>query len=175
MTNSSVNSFADHYLNYRNELFSFVLRYVDCPDTADDILQDTYLRFSGCSKERPIENPRAFLYRIAANLATDHVRAKLRRASESLDTHETELPDSSRQLPETIVEQRQQLDSLYDALIELPPLCREIFILSRMEGQSHAQIAKRLNISTSWVEKNIVQALKHCKRALQSRNEFAER
>jgi RNA polymerase sigma factor (sigma-70 family) len=168
MTHSTADSLADCFLSYRNELFRFIFRQVGCSDTADDILQDTYLRFSGYAGEQAIKNPRAFLYRIAANLATDHARANRRRSLEPLDAHEIELPDEKQHIPETLVEQQQHLESLYKALTELPPLCREVFILSRFEGQTHEQIAARLCISTSWVEKNIVQALKHCKRQLQN-------
>jgi RNA polymerase sigma factor (sigma-70 family) len=168
MTHSNADSLADCFLNYRNELFRFIFRQVGCSDTADDILQDTYLRFSGYAGEQAITNPRAFLYRIAANLTTDHARANRRRPLEPLDAHEIELPDEKQPIPEILVEQQQQLESLYIALTELPPLCREVFILSRFEGQTHEQIARRLGMSTSWVEKNIVQALKHCKRQLQS-------
>jgi RNA polymerase sigma factor (sigma-70 family) len=168
MTHLTADTLADCFLNYRNELFRFIFRQVGCSDTTDDILQDTYLRFSSYGREQAIKNPRAFLYRIAANLATDHARASRRRPQESLDAYEVEWPDEKQPIPETVVEQQQHLESLYKALTELPPLCREVFILSRFEGQTHEQIATRLGISTSWVEKNIVQALKYCKRQLQS-------
>jgi len=168
MSHSRIDSIADFFTLYQRELLSFVRRRVDCPDAADDILQDTYLRFAGYRSDSTIENPRAFLYRIAANLSADHLRARQRHPSESIESIEAELPADSRQVPETIVEQQQQMDRLYQALNELSPLCREIFILSRFDGLTHVQIARQLNVSVSWVEKNIVQALRHCKQHLRA-------
>ena len=61
---------------------------------------------------------------------------------------------------------RKQLQRLHEAIQVLPELCREIFIRSRFLGQTHDQIAYELGISKSWVEKNIIDALKRCKLAL---------
>lgn len=59
---------------HRQELFIFLLRRVACADTANDLLQDTFFRLINAKAAQPIQNPRAFVYRIAANLATDHLR-----------------------------------------------------------------------------------------------------
>jgi RNA polymerase sigma-70 factor (ECF subfamily) len=49
------------------------------------------------------------------------------------------------------------------ALAELSPLCRDSFMLRKLEGLSHPEIAERLGISRSLVEKHIVNAMKHCR------------
>ena len=60
---------------HRQELYNFLLRRVTCRDTANDLLQDLVLRLLTVKSPGPIENPRAFLYRITVNLATDHLRS----------------------------------------------------------------------------------------------------
>ncbi|WP_341327907.1 sigma-70 family RNA polymerase sigma factor [Methylotuvimicrobium sp. KM2] len=149
---------------HREELHRFLVRRIACADTANDLLQDIFLRLINLHSAEPIANPRAFAYRIAANLATDHLRKQ--RETDDIDTDEyTQLPDASPG-PERIVFGRQKLELCEQALEELSPLCFKIFTMSRFEGYSHKQIAEELNISVSWVEKNIILALKQCKKAL---------
>jgi RNA polymerase sigma-70 factor (ECF subfamily) len=61
------------------------------------------------------------------------------------------------------LDQGQRLDMLKRALAELSPLCRDSFMLRKLEGLSHPEIAERLGISRSLVEKHIVNAMKHCR------------
>ncbi|MEG7168242.1 pyoverdine signaling pathway sigma factor FpvI, partial [Pseudomonas aeruginosa] len=65
--------------------------------------------------------------------------------------------------PQTVVDQGQRLDNLQRALAELPAICRSSFLLRKLDGLSHSQIAEHLNISRSLVEKHIVNAMKHCR------------
>lgn len=149
---------------HRKELHSFLLRRVACPDTANDLLQDVFLRLVNLKSAEPIQNPRAFIYRIAANLATDH----LRRQHETTSFSETAIDvfaDESTG-PESVLFSQQQLGLCENVLDELPPLCLKILIMSRFEGLTHKQISEKLGISVSWVEKNIMTALKRCKQAL---------
>ncbi|MGD7034060.1 RNA polymerase sigma factor [Methylotuvimicrobium buryatense] len=149
---------------HREELHRFLVRRIACADTANDLLQDIFLRLINLHSAEPIGNPRAFAYRIAANLAIDHLRKQ--RETDDIDADEyTQLPDDTAG-PERIVFGRQQLELCEQALEELSPLCLKIFTMSRFEGYSHKQIAEELNISVSWVEKNIILALKQCKKAL---------
>ena len=59
---------------HRKELASFLFSRVSCQEAANDLLQDMFLRLLNVKSTEPIQNPRAFLYRIAANLATDYLR-----------------------------------------------------------------------------------------------------
>ena len=52
---------------------------------------------------------------------------------------------------------------LQRALSELPAACRECFLLRKLDGLSHLEIADRLGVSRSMVEKHIVNAMKHCR------------
>src|SRR3546814_9917082 len=56
------------------ELTAFVRRKARCPALAADIVQETYVRLASGSTPASIANPRAFLYRVASNLAVDHLR-----------------------------------------------------------------------------------------------------
>ncbi len=64
--------------------------------------------------------------------------------------------------PQRQVETRDQLDHLVAALEQLPPACREAFLMNRIDGLTHAQIAAKLGISTKSVQRYIERALRHC-------------
>ena len=151
---------------YREELFSYIVRRVGCVDTAHDILQDIFLRLARLTSDRPIKNPRAFLYRITVNLVTDRLRAEARRERTFASPEQMHWIPGNDPTPEALCEEAQQLQGLENALANLPPRCREIFILNRFEGWSHERIAKEMGISKSWVEKNVARAIVHLKQAL---------
>lgn len=168
MTLVTGNELAACFAEYRAEIFRFLLRVVECEHTAQDLTQDTYLRLIDHRQEQEIANPRAYIYRIANNLALDHLRAQKRRGP-ILD--HAELPENfgdenSTANPQTILLNQQQLALLNKAIQVLPGTTQDVFIRSRFLGQTHEQIAKELGISKSWVEKNIIEALTHCRKAL---------
>ncbi|WP_319941750.1 sigma-70 family RNA polymerase sigma factor [Pseudomonas quasicaspiana] len=148
--------------NYYRELVSFLNARLGNRQAAEDIVHDTYLRILERSSNTPIEQPRAFLYRTALNLVIDGHRRNVLRHTESLDVLENEECYFSPS-PQVSIDTRQRLDMVQRALAELPELCRESFLLRKLEGLSHPEIAERLGISNSLVEKHIVNAMKHCR------------
>lgn len=148
--------------NYYRELVSFLNARLGNRQAAEDIVHDTYLRILERSSNTPIEQPRAFLYRTALNLVIDGHRRNVLRQTESLDVLDNEECYFSPS-PQVSIDTRQRLDMVQRALAELPALCRESFLLRKLEGLSHPEIAERLGISHSLVEKHIVNAMKHCR------------
>ncbi|MCQ2996649.1 sigma-70 family RNA polymerase sigma factor [Pseudomonas syringae] len=148
--------------NYYRELVSFLNARLGNRQAAEDIVHDTYLRVLERSSNTPIEQPRAFLYRTALNLVIDGHRRNVLRQTESLDVLENEECYFSPS-PQATIDTGQRLDMVQRALAELPELCRESFLLRKLEGLSHPEIAERLGISNSLVEKHIVNAMKHCR------------
>ncbi len=148
--------------NHYRELLRFLSARLGDRHAAADVAHDAYLRVLERSSQAQIEHPKAFLYRTALNLAVDeHRRSRVRRAEplEVLDDEEGLASPS----PQTVVDQGQRLDNLQRALAELPAICRSSFLLRKLDGLSHSQIAEHLNISCSLVEKHIVNAMKHCR------------
>lgn len=155
---------ADLLSKHHQELQRFLTRRVGCPDMAEDIFQTLFLRLAGYQSGEKIDNPRAFLFRTAANLATDHLRSQERR--DNLYTADARYEDfaDAAPTPETIALSRQQLDILKQAVAELPPKCREVFILCKFEQYTYPQAAKMLGITESAVTKHMIKALDYCKR-----------
>lgn len=155
------------YLTARPQIQSFLSRRIRCQDTAADLLQDLYLRLLLLTPA-PSSEPevRAWLFTVASNLSIDYLRSQKRHA-ELLNQYlcgVTEADDCA--VPERITQARDELQQLQTALAELPDSCAEILYLSRVEGLSHAEIARQLGISISWVEKQLARVLNHCRRAV---------
>jgi len=121
---------------------------------AEDIVQETWLRLSHYQLGREIRHPRALLLRIATNLALDRAARRGRR-SQILET--TWVEDQQGVLP------GQTEDLLVKELIlGLPEPLRDVFLLSRVDGLTNAQIGEKLGISPKTVEWRMTRALAHC-------------
>lgn len=142
-------------------------------EDAEDLVQELYLRLQR-SAEPEIREPAAYLYKMALNLARDHQRERLRsraRDRQWVDATQTELggePVVGQAPADTAYGDRQRLERLVKALDELSPQCRRVFVLHKFEGLAHAEIAARLGIGRSTVEKHMTTALKHLTRRLGS-------
>ncbi len=153
---------------YRNmgPLTRFLTRRLDCEETAAELVQEIYFRVLRLDQPQRIGNPRTYLFRIAANLAIDHIRACNRRPQEPLETVAVhDLPDAGSN-PEQSAVAQEELNRLQGALTELSPLCRQIFTLNRFEGLSYAEVAGQLGLRKNTVRKHIVHALNHCRHRL---------
>ena len=148
--------------NYYRELVSFLSDRLGNAHAAEDVVHDAYVRVLERTAGEPIEQPRAFLYRTALNLVIDGHRRNTLRQVEPLDVLDTEEQFFSPS-PQVLMDHGQRLEMLQRALAELPAACRDSFLLRKLEGLSHLEIAERLGVSRSVVEKNIVNAMKHCR------------
>lgn len=146
---------------YDQELRRVMYRRCGCIETAADIVQETYQRMMSGNLWQQAENPRALMHRIAANLATDYERRHKVRDHyvDNVDFLSEELQSSNGIDPEQIIAGHQRLDTLTQAVNQLPPKCRMVFVLRKFEDLSHAEIAERLGISRNMVEKHLRNAM----------------
>lgn len=155
--------FNDHAPDLRR----FLASRVACQATAADLTQETFLRLAQLPDLQTIGNFRTYLFRIAANLAIDHHRTRIRWSMHAVEQEGDLLEHLDRSsTPEVAVAAKEELAVALHALQELSPLCRRIFVLNRFEGLTHRQIADRLGVCVSTVEKNMARALNHCRRRL---------
>jgi RNA polymerase sigma factor (sigma-70 family) len=154
---------ADFIQAHRDELSRFIVRKLGTETEASDMLQDAFLRLSERQTEEVIDNPRAFVFRIIANLIVDFQRRSANRLPHETDETLYHALPENRPSPEARYQQQQRLEAINQALMELPEACRLAFYLNRVEGHSHADIAARLHISESMVAKHLARAMKHCR------------
>jgi RNA polymerase sigma-70 factor (ECF subfamily) len=148
---------------YRGPLTAYFERRVYSRDEAEDLTQEVFLRLARRPEGTDIDNPEAFLFRAAVNLLRDRSRRQ-----KTLQSHlgETELrADRFEALsPERVVGDRQALQAAMRRLAELDERSRDAFVLHRLEGWKHAEIARAFGVSVSSVEKYIIKALAHLMR-----------
>lgn len=148
------------FRQHGRELLAFATQRVG--DAAEDLVQDAYLRLLQHEDPQTIINPRAYLYKITANAAVDHHRKQQVRetSAEYLDDFDA-LP-SHLPNPEAEVETALLLQRCHAALEQLPDIQRHVFLLHRIDGWSHAEIADALNMPRRTVERHCAKALTHC-------------
>jgi RNA polymerase sigma factor (sigma-70 family) len=146
------------FLDSHRDLVRFLSRRLRCLFTARDLAQEVYLRLGRAGGDETIENPRALVFRIAANLATDHVRIQGRRA-ELLQEANGLLWDQEDEIsPERQVLAKDELLRIAAALSCLSERTRRVFYLNRFEGVTQSEIALQLGISRTSVEKHMRRA-----------------
>ena len=136
------------------------------PSDVSDIIQELWVKIMTLPPTDSIRHPRAYLFRAATNLAVDWVR----RRSADLHRH-AELDDADDELSllptqETMMQARQQLRLLDHAINELPPKCRRVFVLHKLQDWSHKEIAAHMGISQNMVEKHVMKGLSYCRKRL---------
>lgn len=141
-------------------------RRLGSDDFANEVLHETYLRVARMNDIGVVQDPRAYLYRIALNLAADRRQADGRRLNRSEIEALRHIADGALD-PARIAEGRREIEALERALNELPARRRAIFIASRVEETPHQEIAARFGISTRMVEKELKRALEHCGQRLE--------
>jgi RNA polymerase sigma-70 factor (ECF subfamily) len=158
---STVNAaLAGLYQAHATELNGFARRRVGRQE-AEDVVQDADLHLLQRGTAATLEQPRAYLFRIAANLAVDFARkAKIRLhyAGEAYDLDTNAVAPAN---PEAATGAAMELARLHASLAKLPPLCRDAFLLDRVEGMTHAEIAGRLGVSVRTIDRFMVRAWDH--------------
>jgi RNA polymerase sigma factor (sigma-70 family) len=147
------------FIENHSTLLQLLKRYIGCSDTAEELVQEAYLRVMQLDTVNEIANLPGYLFRVAINLAKDHIRRISLTEQDSLNLLNDQL--ACRQpTPDTVMQAQQELDMLERLISELPPQCQRIFLLCKIQHLSHAEIAEQLNISPRTVEKQICKALK---------------
>lgn len=152
------------------EVERFLFRHVACTETAADLTQETFSRLLRYEPASPIDNARALLFKIAANLAKDHKRKAQRQRTDPVPVEDlARFPDHTP-TTETAISDKETLDILLNAVSQLPPRTRDIFVLHRIKGLTYSEVAKHMNVSESTVQKHLTQALAYAMSQLRRRD-----
>lgn len=147
------------YSEHHGWLISWLRRKLGCPHSAADLAQDTFIRLMS-SRPDDLRQPRAYLATVANSLVVDQWRRQALERAYSAEL--ARLPEVLAPSPEeklVLLEALARIDTLLDGL---NPKARTAFLLSRLDGMSYPDIAQRLGVCLSSVEKYMAQALRHC-------------
>lgn len=133
---------------------------------AEDIVQDAFHNILRADNIETLENPKAYLYQTASNLALNRIRQQRQHQKYLAGFHIDEESEIDEVSPERRVLARRDLQQLEQTLEQLPAKYRQTFLLSRMQDKSYREISEQLGISESTVEKHIIKVLKYLRDAL---------
>ena len=157
-------AFETLFKKYYTRLCHFVFQYVNNLPDAEEIAQETYLQIWDKREELEINTSiKSYIYASAKNKALNHVRNSNRRKGHLsvISSHRSQDVEEANELSVNEIK-----DQLFVALENLPPKCRKIFQMSRLEGLKHKEIAEQLGIKIKTVENQIGIALRHLKEKL---------
>ena len=161
MGNTNTTTLRDLLLADYSGIDQRLTRRLGSADLASDVLQETYLRIEAMADVGAIQSPKAYLFRIALNIANDRRRAESRRLTAGEIDCLLDIPDD-RPDPERETEDRSEVEQLRRAIAELPERRRVVLTLSRIDGLPHREIAARLGVTVRTVETDLKQAIEHC-------------
>jgi RNA polymerase sigma-70 factor (ECF subfamily) len=150
---------------YRGALLRHLVDLLSVRDEAEDVLQEAYVRLLGVTHlDRTGTRARAYLFRVATNLAYDRFRhRRVRGGNATVDAEELV---SEEPTPEGIVAFEQGLAAVRQVLAGLGPRCRRVFLLRVAEQLRYEEIADLLGVSKRTVEREMRTALEACQRIL---------
>ncbi len=151
------------WLEQGRKLRALLRRRGQSLEDAEDLVQEAFLRLHQFMEAGgTVVRPGPFLARTARNLVVDRLR---RHRKEGHDLLVQEAPESLAVIdvsasPEASLSAEQRLTQLEQVLTtRLHPRAREVFLLHRVEGYTHEEIARRLQVSVRTVEKDIARAI----------------
>lgn len=152
-------AFKSLFFAYKDKLYSFLLGITRSEAKSEDLVQDIFMKiwqaWEGFSE---IENVNAYVYRMAQNYAVDQLRKKSREILFFTDLLNPEEDLYAPNPADLLI--NKELEQLIDEAIDsLSSQQRKIFILHRMQGLSHEEIAKKLHLSVSTSQNHMRQAL----------------
>lgn len=159
----------DVFLASQTSLRGFIARFMVSSDEIDDIAQEAFLRAYKAEQTTVIDQPKAFLFKVAKNLMLSEFGRTGRKVTDYVDDIETLdcLPEGESLEANVIAQQR--LGIYCEAIATLPVQCRRVMIMKKLYGLPTKEVARRLGITTSTVEKHMTKALKDCNAILAAR------
>lgn len=147
--------FEQHY----NALCNYALSFTKAPATSEDIVQEVFIRIWEKKKEMiHSETIRFYLFTAVRNNCLTYLQKEKKSATVALN--ENSVPEETTGVAEHNENSKDYKKHLRHAIAQLPPKCREVFLLSRLSQQSYKEIAESLDISVKTVENQIGKALK---------------
>jgi len=158
VANGNKNAFRLLFQTYWNQVYGAALHLTKSPEQARDLCQDIFLKLWDRRAELPgVKKMTTYLYVITRNLFYDQLRKQVLTDSnrEFLMTYF----DRETHTPFEQMEQKELGNTLHNAINRLPPQLKEVFVMKKLEGLSHEEIGRRLNISALSAKTYMTRAL----------------
>lgn len=157
----ALEAFFEHFFD---RAYGFAVHLVGDVALADDLVQEAFLKMHGAiDRIDPQRDPSAWVFTIIRNCARDHWRSRAFKASQqSTDIDEAwDLASSdSSSDPHDVLERKENVDAVRDAMQQLSPADREVLLLKEFQGLSTAEIASVLDLNPEAVRQRLSRAVR---------------
>ena len=156
-------AFEQVFHRYTPKLLSFIKKITRNDSLSAELIQETFMRLWMKREQlKDIENPSAWIYRIASNLSLNYLQKQSNRKQLLYKM----APVENAASPEDLIDVKELNQIIKEAIDHLPERRQEVYRLSREAGLSHQQIADKLNISVNTVKNKIVTYLKFIQQSI---------
>lgn len=149
---------SDVFVENAQFLKRFLARFFTDPQDIDDVAQETYLRAFAAERKSRIEQPKAFLFRVAKNIALTELTRKSRQITDYIEDAAEPMILESHASADEVAEAQENVGIYCEAVAQLPQKCRQALLLRKVHGLRHQEIADQMNLSISSIEKYLRQA-----------------
>lgn len=152
------------FLENKPLIATVIRRYLLSRVEVEDLTQEVIARALEAEINREILEPKRFLIGIAKNVARSEIQRRSKSVVGLLDDVSTSVSKAEQPSVEDVVDSRKRMVVFSNAVRELPPQCRKVFVLKYIYGASHKEIASKLGIAISTVEKHVALGLRKCRK-----------
>lgn len=153
-------AFEQVFKTYYSRLCLFALKYLGDEASAEEVVQDLFLRIWEKRHQIEIETSlKAYLYRAVRNSCLNEL--KHQQVEQNYRAHQQQVADDYEEMPDPELGQR-----IHQAIEKLPENHREVFTMNRFEGLRYKDIAEKLGISVKTVESYMTKSLKFLRKEL---------
>ena len=149
----------------QSRVYRYLVGRLANEDDAQDLAQEAYLRLLRVSRRTLVQNPQAYLFRIARNLVYEWYARAVPVADTEIAIEDIEDFNPS---PDDVAEEAHRLDCIDGALAKLSPKCRAAVLLYWYYGYTQFEIADQLGVSRPMIQKYLATGLSHCQQELSS-------
>jgi RNA polymerase sigma factor (sigma-70 family) len=144
---------------YGTVLLQFFRRRLKDPREAEDLTQEVFVRLVRRGRVSDVGNVQGYLFECAGNALKDHLRKRKSRHDSDHEPFDPDTHGSEDFSADHVLIGTETLTRASRAILELPERTRTIFVLRRLEGLQYQEIAQRLGVSLSLVEKQMARAI----------------
>lgn len=165
-------AFRELYAAHFNSLVAYLRgQFRSCTQHAEEIAQDAFEKIATMGSLGAIGNIKAYLWRAAHNIAVSGIRSRRLATKYRIETEQLFSAGEGYHLtPERVLETNEQVQIALAVLRRMPEQRRRAFVLTRLEGLSHAEAAERLGVSRPAVSKHVAKATAELYAALHHEN-----
>ncbi|MDC7685283.1 sigma-70 family RNA polymerase sigma factor [Asticcacaulis sp. BYS171W] len=151
---------AAHVMPHEPTVRAWLSRSLVSKADVDDLIQEAYCRLSAVQSIEAIARPDGYFFQIVRNLLREQLRrAQLVRIDASAALEDLPMGDEAPS-PERVTSAREEWTRVQAAMATLPPRCRQILQMRKIDGLSQRDIAARLGVSESIVENDAVKGMR---------------